>query len=319
MSTALTKSKGATGAAALPSMMDPEIFGHMVRVGKVLGMSPLFPDHLRKGGPDVAAANGVLVLNIANRLNEDVLTVAQNIYFVSGKPGWSATYIIAKANQHGVFKGRIKWRTHKDYNGIKGNLCLEAYATLAEDGSEVSAVCDMDMAKKEGWTRNSKYQTMPEVMLTYRSATFLIRKTCPEVMLGIPVADEVQDTDYAGMRDVTPTGGKPQPEPDLGAAPDLGPNTDLEPESEQEGEPAPETQTKQDDAAPEPSSSAETLDDGSDADAPSDAELGDIRDNLLNQMFDGMSIEKLEQDFSGEIEILSQHAPEYLDQVRQAG
>lgn len=309
MSTALTKARSAGGAVALPSMMDPEIFGHMVRVGKVLGMSPLFPDHLRKGGPDVAAANGVLVLNIANRLNEDVLTVAQNIYFVSGKPGWSATYIIAKANQHGVFKGRIKWRTHKDYRE-KGNLAVEAYATLAEDGSEVSAICDMDMAKKEGWTSNKKYQTMPEVMLTYRSATFLIRKTCPEVMLGIPVADEVEDTGYSGMRDVTPTAG-----PDLGSAPDLSATADLDPKPQPEADPEPEPDQEK---AGEPALQ-DTRDDGSDADAPTDAELEGIRDHLMSQMFDGMSLDKVLAEFADDVATLEQHAPVYLDQVKQAG
>ncbi len=177
-------------------LLDPKGFEHLQRVGMMLASSPLFPDHLRKGTKEEATANGVLVVNMAMRLNEDPLTVAQNIYFVSGKPGWSASYMIGKANQNGVFKGRIKWRK----SGQGDTLSLTAFATLAETGEEVTATCDMEMAKAEGWTRNAKYKSMPEQMLRYRSATFLIRTTCPEVMVGLPSGPELE----GGMKDVTP-------------------------------------------------------------------------------------------------------------------
>jgi len=177
-------------------LMDPESFNHMQRVGSMLALSPLFPDHLRKGSKEIAIANGVLVMNMAARLNEDPLTVAQNIYFVSGKPGWSSSYMIGKANQHGVFKNPISW----EISGKGETLSVTAVAELASTGKRVEATCDMAMAKAEGWTKNSKYQSMPEQMLRYRSATFLIRLYCPEVMVGVPAQIEVE----MGMKDVTP-------------------------------------------------------------------------------------------------------------------
>jgi len=61
----------------------------------------------------------------------------------------------------------------------------------------------MEMAKKEGWTKNAKYQSIPEQMLRYRSAAFLIRLYCPEVMIGVPAQVELE----LEARDVTPTGG----------------------------------------------------------------------------------------------------------------
>lgn len=53
----------------------------------------------------------------------------------------------------------------------------------------------IDMAIKEGWfTKNgSKWQTMPELMLHYRSGTFFARLYAPELLMGIPSADEIQD------------------------------------------------------------------------------------------------------------------------------
>lgn len=178
------------------AIMDPVQFEHMQRVGKMLALSPLFPEHLRKGGLDVAIANGVLVINMAMRLREDPLTVAQNIYFVGGKPGWMTTYLIAKANQHGAFDGPIDWKIE----GKGADLSVMAYATLSRSGRVVSVVCDMALARAEGWTSNKKYSTMPEQMLRYRSATWLIRLYCPEVLVGVPAAI---DHDLP-MRDVTP-------------------------------------------------------------------------------------------------------------------
>lgn len=184
---------------SVPSMlMDPQGFDQMYRVGKMLASSILFPEHLRKGTPEQAAANGALVMNMAMRLNEDPLTVAQNIYFVGGKPGWSSSYMIGKANQHGVFKGAISW----DVTGKGDTLSVTAYAILKDTGERVQATCDMEMARAEGWTKNAKYKSMPEQMLRYRSATFLIRLYCPEVMVGVPAQIEVELGNE--MRDVTP-------------------------------------------------------------------------------------------------------------------
>lgn len=188
-----TSTSGFTGI----SMMNPEKFDHMVRVGRMLGMSPLVPKHLREGGPDAATANGVLVLNMAERLGEDPLTVAQNIYFVNGSPGWNATYMISKANQHGVFKDPIDW----DVKGKGDGLIVTAMAVLSSTGKKVEISTSMEMAKAENWTRNSKYKSMPEQMLRYRSATMLIRLYCPEVMVGVPSVVELDDSNF---RDVTP-------------------------------------------------------------------------------------------------------------------
>lgn len=197
-SPAIRPTAAATGAGTTLALMDPQQFDQMQRVGKMLALSPLFPEHLRKGSEAQNIANGVLVMNMAVRLREDPLTVAQNIYFVGGRPGWNTTYMIAKANLHGVFKDPIDW----DVTGTGDKLSATAYAVMKGTGKRVQMTADMEMAKAEGWTRNTKYKSIPETMLRYRSAAALIRMYCPEVMIGIPLGIEVE-TD--GMRDVTPT------------------------------------------------------------------------------------------------------------------
>jgi len=153
------------------ALMDPATFDHMWRVGKLLAASPLFPKHLREGSTESAAANGVLVMNMAHRLREDPLTVAQNIYFDGGKPGWSASYMIGKANQSGKFAEPIDWES----DGAGDDLSVTAFVILAGSGARRSVTINMKMAKAEGWTTNKKYQTIPETMLKYRTATALIR------------------------------------------------------------------------------------------------------------------------------------------------
>ena len=48
----------------------------------------------------------------------------------------------------------------------------------------------MAQAMKEGWTKNSKYKSIPEQMLRWRSSAWLINLYRPEVLLGLQVHDD---------------------------------------------------------------------------------------------------------------------------------
>lgn len=161
-------------------------FAHAQRLAAMFAASVLIPEHLRNKVADVTIA-----LLMARRLNEDPLVVMQNIHVIHGRAGWSAQYIVARANRSGVFRGRINWRQE----GKGNDMVVTAYATLGETGEEVSFPVGMQMAIAEGWTKNTKYKSMPELMLRYRSATFLVRLFAPEIMLGIPTSDELDDID----------------------------------------------------------------------------------------------------------------------------
>ena len=51
----------------------------------------------------------------------------------------------------------------------------------------------MKMARQEGWTKNSKYQSMPEYMLKNRAATFFGRQYIPDLLLGVQTSEEIVD------------------------------------------------------------------------------------------------------------------------------
>jgi hypothetical protein len=65
------------------------------------------------------------------------------------------------------------------------------------------------MAKAEGWfdKSGSKWKTMPEQMLRYRSASFFVRAYAPELSLGIATDDEARDVIDAESTTVKRVGG----------------------------------------------------------------------------------------------------------------
>jgi len=172
---------------------EAEKFTLMQRQAALFASSPLIPQHLRNGTPQQAMANCYIAMTIADRMGEDRMTVMQNIHIVHGTAGFKAQYMIARANASGVFKDGIDW----EVNGKGADLSVTAFATLAKTGRRVEITVDMAMAKAEGWTKNSKYNTMPEIMLRYRSGTFLVRMYAPQVMLGYQTVEEVEDVGFA--------------------------------------------------------------------------------------------------------------------------
>ena len=84
------------------------------------------------------------------------------------------------------------------YTGTKGTDNRGAYVTAlsVSDGSVVDgAEVTIAMAKAEGWISNPKWRNMPELMLAYRAASFFAKANCPEALLGIQTAEEVEDVD----------------------------------------------------------------------------------------------------------------------------
>jgi hypothetical protein len=134
-----------------------------------------------------------VAIDLANRLGLSPLMVMQNLYVVKGKPSWSGSFCAAAVNGSGrftplefVFVGEPGTPTHGCY--AKANRRLNGAAC-------VSDTITMQMAKSEGWLNKagSKWLTMPVQMMMYRAAAFFARAHCPDILLGIPTYEEVQD------------------------------------------------------------------------------------------------------------------------------
>lgn len=175
-------------------------FELMQRQAKLFASSPLVPAHIRGNNVNEGLANCYIALVLAKQMGENPLVVMQNIYIVHGRAGWSASYMIAKANASGVFRGVIRFK----HSGEGAKRACTASATLADTGETVDCTVSMEMAAAEGWTKNSKYKTMPDQMLIYRAATFLVRTYCPQVLLGFRTDVEVETMPELVEADVEP-------------------------------------------------------------------------------------------------------------------
>lgn len=165
-------------------------FDHAQRVAKMLSSSDLIPKEF-KGN----IQNTMIALELANRIGMSPLMVMQNLYIVHGKPSWSSTFIIAAINSSQRFEP-----LRFDLSGTGDDLRCVAwtYEKGKTDRIEGPAVT-MKMAKAEGWVdkNGSKWKTMPELMIRYRSAAFFGRLFTPEIMMGMQTVEEVVDVQHA--------------------------------------------------------------------------------------------------------------------------
>ena len=135
-------------------------------------------------------SNCLVALEMSKRMNLSPLTVMQNLNVIHGKPSWSAQFISSQIIGCGRFKNFDYVVTGKD-----DALAVQCQATRLEDNKLVKGTTvSMKMAQKEGWTKkNPKYQSMPEIMLKARAATFFGRQYIPDLLLGVQTSEEVID------------------------------------------------------------------------------------------------------------------------------
>lgn len=175
---------------------DITAFGNAQRICMSLVKSDIVPQ-LYRGNDKVA--NAMIALEMANRLKISPLAVMQNMYIVQGRPTWASSFIIAMINNSGKFGGlRFKYGVNGKVANMPQleNKTCRAYAIDKASGEVVyGPEVSMEMAVKEGWygKNGSKWQTMPELMLSYRSAAFFGRLYVPEIMQGMHAEDEVED------------------------------------------------------------------------------------------------------------------------------
>ena len=186
-------------AVAAPSqaldLFNLTAFKDAYRVAEVLAKSRLIPKEFQGNVTDC-----IIAMEMAQRIGAGVFAVMQSLYIVHGKPGWSATFIIGALNACGRFaplRFSITEPEEKTVNGKKfaDRVCtawtIEKGTGERLEGPPVS----IEMAHREGWheKNGSKWQTMPELMLRYRAATFFGRLYAPDILMGMRTAEELHD------------------------------------------------------------------------------------------------------------------------------
>ena len=177
------------------SMATAQSMAGLMKAASMLAPSDIIPDTFKN-----KPANVLIALEMANRMGASPFAVMQSMYIVYGNPSFSSKFLIACFNSCGRFTS-IKYEFFGEPNA-DGYGC-RAWATEKATGEVVKSIdVTISMAKAEGWygKNGSKWKTMPQLMLQYRAATFLIRTVAPELAMGLRTEDEIIDT-----IDVTPS------------------------------------------------------------------------------------------------------------------
>lgn len=167
---------------------DKKQFDQLLRAANMLSQTSIIPATYQGKPQDCFVA-----LEMATRMGVSPLVVMQNMYVVKGKPAWAGQACTMFINSCGKFM-----QVKHVYTGEKGTDSRGCYvtATRISDGVQVNGVeVTIAMAKAEGWTANTKWRTMPELMLAYRASAFFARVHCPEALMGVQLADEIYDAD----------------------------------------------------------------------------------------------------------------------------
>lgn len=135
--------------------------------------------------------NVIVALGMAQKLGLDPFSVMQNLNIIKGKTSWSGSFcrtLIEKSNKFTNLK--------LVFIGTKGTDSYGCYMQGVEretgeiiNGPEVT----IKMAKSEGWTSNTKWINMPELMLSYRATSFFARVYVPEALNGVQTTEEIED------------------------------------------------------------------------------------------------------------------------------
>ena len=178
-------------------------FGKAMQMAKVLSASSMVPQQYQ-GERNIP--NILIAMDVAHRMNMPPFQVMQNLYVIQGRPSWSSPFLIAMIEQSGKFDP-----LRFEMSGVGDEYGCVAWTTLKGTKERVEGPkVDMAMAKAEGWYQKngSKWKTMPDLMLRYRSAAFFVRTNAPEIAMGLPTTDEARDLVERDMGDaevITPT------------------------------------------------------------------------------------------------------------------
>tara|TARA_R100000482_G_C5125305_1_gene148358 strand:- start:716 stop:1387 length:672 start_codon:yes stop_codon:yes gene_type:complete len=175
----MTDSSALTTASNKSVYSSIQSFESAQRIAASLADSALVPQAYRG---QTGLPNCIVAIEIANRMGMSPFQVMQNLNVIHGRPSWSSQFII------GLIQGSNRFDGFTYDETADSCQCL---AVLKTTGEQVSGPrITMDMAKKEGWTKNSKWQSMPQTMLRYRAASAFGRFHIPDLILGIQSVEE---------------------------------------------------------------------------------------------------------------------------------
>lgn len=158
----------------------------MLLVADRLSGSTIVPEAYRK-----QPGNILIALNTAQRLQMDPMMVMQNLYVVHGHPSWSGKFVIALLRRSRNYS-RVEY---VNLNGSDWRGGLKMVGHRWDGGTDEGPEITPELVERSGWKQKngSKWQEMPEQMYRYRAASWFASSCCPEVLLGLPTVEDMED------------------------------------------------------------------------------------------------------------------------------
>ncbi len=188
-------------------------FEHAQRVATMLSASSMVPKEFQGN-----VGNCLIALNLAQRMRLDVFMLMQSIYVIHGRPGLEGKLVIALIEGHGRFgplhfkfsgTGKTGKEIDRPESCVAYALDLKSKETI--EGPEVT----WKMVTAEGWNKPksyrdgsgempSKWETMPQLMFMYRSASFFGKVHDPASLMGFQSREEIEDVEEINITPVSP-------------------------------------------------------------------------------------------------------------------
>tara|TARA_R100000951_G_scaffold115287_1_gene122907 strand:- start:1435 stop:2130 length:696 start_codon:yes stop_codon:yes gene_type:complete len=156
------------------------------RKAKLYAQSSIIPKEFQNHIPHC-----FMVCEMAGLMNVPEMICFQHAYIIHGKISWSAIFMIAIFNA----SGRFTPITYS-YSGQGDDRECVASSTIRETGEVVSGIpVSLAVAKKAGWytKSGSKWKEIPELMMRYRAASYLIKTVAPDLVVGTAEENENRD------------------------------------------------------------------------------------------------------------------------------
>jgi hypothetical protein len=131
------------------------------------------------------------VIEMARHLKVPEMIAFQHCYIIHGRASFSAVFMISCFNTCGRFTP-----INYEFAGEGDTRSCRATTTCKQTGEVVlGPEVSIQTAKDDGWYNKSgsKWKTIPELMLRYRAASWLVKTVAPEIAVGLSDTEEIRD------------------------------------------------------------------------------------------------------------------------------
>lgn len=168
------------------SVFEPHGFRDSLEIATALSRATVMPAIFHD-----SVENCMVAMELARIYRLSVINIMRGLSYFDGNLGWKAEFIISLVNTCGRFQP-----LQYEISGDNGSYGYTAWTIDIASGARlVGPKVDWNMVHAEFWHKqpNSKWPTMPDVMFGLRSATFWVRRFCPELLHGMRTVDELED------------------------------------------------------------------------------------------------------------------------------